>query len=238
MSSTKIEIRTEDGTCPAYVFGPTGAAPGVLLYMDGIGMRPALHQIAERLAGGGYHVLLPDLFYRIGPYEAPEPAKLFTDEAVRNAWFNRIRPHAASELIMRDTRAFLDHFAGSKIGVTGYCMGGRLALGAAGHFPERIAAAAAYHPGNPANDAPDSPHLLASKMKAEIYVGAAANDASCPEEQKERLAKALTEAGVVHTIETYQARHGWVPTDTPAHDPVAAEKHWQTLLALFARTLA
>jgi carboxymethylenebutenolidase len=238
---TQIEIRTEDGTCPAYVFRPQGAAaslPGVLLYMDGIGMRPALHQIAERLARAGYHVLLPDLFYRIGPYEAPEAAKLFADEATRGAWFKRIGTVATIENIMRDTRAFLAHFDQKKIGITGYCMGGRLALAAAGHFPERVAAAAAYHPGNPANDAPDSPHRLASKMKAEIYVGAAANDPSCPEEQKARLAQALTDAGVVHTIETYQARHGWVPTDTPAHDPAAAEKHFQTLLALLARTLA
>ncbi|HEY2746482.1 MAG TPA: dienelactone hydrolase family protein [Polyangia bacterium] len=245
MAHSTIELRTDDGTCPAHLFTPDGDGPwpGVLFYMDGIGMRPALVEMGERMARGGYYVLLPDLFYRGGPYTAPDPKALFTDEATRNAWFAKIMSLASAELIMRDTRAFLGHLEGDarvrgkRFGVTGYCMGGRMALAAAGHFGERIAAAAAYHPGNLANDAPDSPHLLASKMKARIYVGAASNDRSFPDEQKQRLDRALTEAGVDHVIETYAANHGWVPSDTPAHDDAAAERHWQTLFALFARTL-
>jgi len=124
-----------------------------------------------------------------------------------------------------------------KVGTTGYCMGGRFSLSAAGHYPERIAAAASYHGGNLANEAPDSPHLLAPKMKARVYVGGASDDPSFPEEQKERLRRALTAADVEHVIETYAARHGWVPSDTPVHDPGDAERHSQTLLELFDRTL-
>jgi carboxymethylenebutenolidase len=242
-----IDLRTDDGVCPAHVFTPDGSGdgpwPGVLFYMDGIGMRPALLPMGERMAQAGYYVLLPDLFYRAGAYTAPDPKALFNDEAVRNDWFKLVMSVATVDNIMRDTRVFLEHIGGDKrvrgaqVGVTGYCMGGRLALAAAGHFGARIAAAAAYHPGNLATDAPDSPHLLASKMKAHVYVGAATDDRSFPDEQKERLERALTDAGVDHVIETYAARHGWVPSDTPAHDDAAAERHWQTLFALFGRTL-
>jgi len=89
MAAIRIEIATDDGTCPTFLFGDTGA-PAVLMFMDGVGMRPAMHAIAERIAGAGFHVMLPDLFYRLGPYTAPEPAKLFTDPAVRSAWMGRV----------------------------------------------------------------------------------------------------------------------------------------------------
>src|SRR5262245_28412551 len=117
---TRIEIATEDGVCPAFVFGDR-AAPSVLMYMDGIGMRSALHAIAERLAGAGFYVMLPDLFYRIGPYTAPEPAKLFGDPAVRAEWAKRVSGAISSELTMRDTRAFLAQLPAAKVGTTGYC---------------------------------------------------------------------------------------------------------------------
>jgi carboxymethylenebutenolidase len=230
----QISIKTDDGVCPAYDFG---SGPSVLFFIDGIGMRPAMHAMGERLAAAGYHVLMPDLFWRMGPYTAPEPAKLFTDPSVRADWFKRAMGAASVELIMRDTKAYLASLPG-KVGVTGYCMGGRMALSAAGTYPDRVVAAAAYHPGNPANDAADSPHLLAPKMKAAIYVGGASDDATFPPEQQERLAAALKAAQVAYEIEIYPAKHGWVPSDTPVHDPVAAEKHWRTLEALFARTLA
>jgi carboxymethylenebutenolidase len=125
-----------------------------------------------------------------------------------------------------------------RIGIVGYCMGGRLALYAAGHFGDRITAAASYHGGRMATDAPDSPHRLASRMTARIYIGGAIEDPTFDDAQKARLAQALTEAGVDHTIETYNARHGWVPRDTPVHDEAATAKHWETLLALFSDTLA
>ena len=156
---TQIEIRTDDGVCPAYTFG---AGPSVLMFMDGIGMRPAVLAIGERIAAAGYHVLVPDLFYRIGPYTAPEPAKLFSDEQTRKDWFAKIMATTNAANVMRDTRAYLEHLPG-KVSVTGYCMGGRMAITAAGTYPDRIVAAAAFHPGGLATDAPDSPHLLAGQ---------------------------------------------------------------------------
>ena len=246
MAHETIEIKTEDGTCPAHVFRPdvTGPWPAVLLYMDGIGMRPALYPLGERLAKGGYYVLMPDMFYRAGAYTAPEPAKLFSDEAIRKAHFAKFTVPDFMARAMRDTRAFLAHFddepavRAERIGIVGYCMGGRLGLGAAGTFGDRIAAVAAIHPGHLAIEtAPDSPHLLASAMRAKIYVAAASDDASFPDEQKQRLADALTAAGVDHTIETYPAKHGWVPTDTPVHDEACTERHWRAVFELFGKTL-
>jgi len=125
-----------------------------------------------------------------------------------------------------------------KIGITGYCMGGRLAMYAAGHYGDRVAAAAAYHPAGLATDSPDSPHRLADGMKATIYVGAAMEDQSFDAAQQARFDEALTDAGVTHTIEQYHARHGFVPPDTPTYDPAAAKRHDETLFALFAKTLS
>ena len=233
---TRIEITTDDGVCPTLLFGDP-SAPSVLVYIDGIGMRPAMHAIADRIASAGFHVMLPDLFYRIGPYTAPEPAKLFTDPTVRAAWQARLAPTANAANAMRDTRVFLAHLPGAKLGVTGYCMGGRMALTAAGTFPERIAAAAAYHPGYVATDAPDSPHRLAASIKARVYVGAASDDPTFPDDQQQRLAEALAAAHVDHVLETYPAKHGWVPSDTPAYDAAAAERHFETLIALLRGAL-
>jgi carboxymethylenebutenolidase len=241
----RIEIKTEDGTCPAFTFAPTsgGPWPAVIVYMDGIGMRPALHPIAQRLADHGYFVLLPDLFYRVGPYEAPVPAALFADPAVRQAHFLKFMPAGQPPLIMKDTRSFLDVLAARpevlqpKVGTTGYCMGGALSLLAAGLYPDRVAAAASFHGGRLATDDPSSPHLLAPKMRARIYVAGAIEDAGFPDEQKQRLDDALTAAGVAHTVETYPAKHGWVPSDTPVHDAACAERHFQALFSLFDATL-
>jgi carboxymethylenebutenolidase len=246
MTHQTIEIRTDDGACPAHVLRPDGAGPwpAVLMYMDGIGMRQALVDMAEKLASGGYYVLLPDMFYRAGPYVAPEPAKLFGDEAVRKAHFAKFFAPDVMQRAMRDTQTFLAHLDAApearteRIGTTGYCMGGRMSLTAAGTFGERVAAAAAFHPANLANDAPDSPHLLAPQMRARIYVAGAIEDPSFPDEQKQRLDEALTAAKVEHVIETYPARHGWVPSDTPVHDAACAERHWRALFDLFGKALS
>lgn len=243
MPRAKIEIATDDGTCPAYVFQPEGKGPwpAVLFFMDGIGIRPALFEMGERMASAGYYTLLPDLFYRGGPYEPMDAKKVFADPEVRATMMKRLTGLVSIELTMRDTRAFLAHLESQptvqpgKVGVTGYCMGGRMAVATAGHFPDRIAAAAAYHPGGLASDAPDSPHLLAPQIKAPLYIGAAMEDPSFPDEQKQRLEQALTTAGVTFQLETFPCRHGWVPSDTPVHDAAGAERHWQTLFGLFDR---
>ena len=242
---SKIEIVTPDGLCPCYVYRPAGPGPwpGVLVFMDGLGIRPAMLQIGERLASHGYFTLLPDLYYRAGPYQPMDPKAIFADPEKRKALMERFFTVATSANIMSDTGAFLDYLAKQSdvkpggIGITGYCMGGRLALIAAGTYPDSIIAAASYHGGRLANDDPDSPHRLAPRMKARVYVAGAIEDQSFPDEMKQRLEKALTDAGVDHEIETYPARHGWVFSDFPVYDAAAAERHWQTMLALFEAKL-
>jgi len=237
----KVEITTKDGTCPAYEFRPSGDGPwpGVLFFMDGIGIRPALFEIGERLAKHGYFVLLPDLFYRAGPYEPMDAKAIFANPDGRKVLMEKFFPTASPTNVMRDTEVFLAHLAAQPdvkagpIGTTGYCLGGFMSLTAAGTYPDRIAAAASYHGARLATDAPESPHLLAPKMKARVYVAGAIEDASFPDDMKAKLDDALTKAGVDHTIETYPAKHGWVPSDTPVHDVACAERHWSTLFALF-----
>lgn len=213
MTTTKVEIGTEDGACPATLYGEADA-PSVLMFIDGIGMRASMHRIAERVASGGYRVLLPDLFYRMGEYTAPDAKALFSDPEVRGAWFAKAREAASTAKAMSDTRAFLDLLPGP-VAVVGYCMGGRLSVVAAATYPERIVAAAAYHPGGLVTDDDDSPHRLASKIRAKLYLGRAAEDASFSDEHEAVLEEALTDAHVDHVIERYPARHGWVPEDTP-----------------------
>jgi carboxymethylenebutenolidase len=246
MPHSTITLDTADGRCPVHVYHPDGDGPwpAAIVYMDGIGMRPAVMEIAQRLAlEGGCFVMLPDLFYRIG-FTGDDGKRMFASPDGIATWKETILPAASSENVMRDTEALLAHLdthamvrRDGGIGVTGYCMGGRLALHAAGHFGDRIAAAASYHGGGLATDAPDSPHRLADRMRARIYVAGAIEDRGFDDAQKARLEQALTDAGVEHLIETYNARHGWVPADTAAHDPVEAEHHWRTLLALFRYTL-
>ena len=245
MTETSVEIETPDGRCPAWVLRPGGAGPwpAVIMYMDGIGMRPALRDMAARIAGYGYYVLLPDLFYRAGAYVAPNPTALFSDPEVRKAWWGTHVSTASQANVRRDTGAFLEFLARQPevrqpaVGTVGYCMGGGLSLAMAGFYPERIAAAASYHGGNLAVlDKPESPHLLAPSMNpgARIYVAGADQDASFPPDMKERLEQALAAAGLAHKVEIYLgARHGFAPPDTPVHDPAAAERHYQTLFELF-----
>ncbi|HEY4339561.1 MAG TPA: dienelactone hydrolase family protein [Steroidobacteraceae bacterium] len=242
---TQISIKTRDGICPSYVYQPAGEGPwpGVLVFMDGLAIRPAMLELGERLASSGYYVLLPDLFYRSGPYEPMDPHTVFSDPEKRKVLMEKFFAPATPANIMSDTSAFLEYLAAQPqvrpggIGTTGYCMGGLMSLTAAGTYPEQIVAAASYHGGRLATDAPDSPHLLAPKMRARIYIGGAIEDQSFPDDMKQRLERALTEAGVDHTIETYQAKHGWVFRDTPVYDAAAAERHWQSLRELFKAKL-
>jgi carboxymethylenebutenolidase len=237
---SKIAITTRDGICPSYVFRPTGSGPwpAVLVFMDGLGIRPAMLEVGERLASYGYFALLPDLFYRSGSYEPMDPHSVFSDPEKRKTLMEKFFAFATQANIMSDTGAFLDYLASEPdakaggIGVTGYCMGGLMSLTAVGTYPNRIVAAASYHGARLATDASESPHRLAPKMTARIYVGGAIEDPSFPDDMKARLEAALTEAGVDHTIETYQAKHGWVLRDTPTYDAAAAERHWQSLRAL------
>lgn len=240
----RIEITTRDGQCPAHVFRPARTpAPGVLVFMDGIGIRPAMLEIGERLAAEGYVALLPDLFYRSGPYAPMNPATVFSDPEQRKVLMEKFFAHATPANIMSDTRAFLDYLKAQPdvvqggVGTTGYCMGGLMSLTAAGTYPDEIVAAASFHGGRLATDGPDSPHLLAPKVKARVYVAGAIEDPSFPDAMKQRLEEALTKAGVDHTVETYPAKHGWVLSDTPVFDAACRDRHWQSLLALYAAKL-
>jgi carboxymethylenebutenolidase len=147
------------------------------------------------------------------------------------------------EAAARDTEAMLafladqPEVADGPVGTTGYCMGGGLSLDAAGRFRDRVGAAASFHGGNIATEAPDSPHRLAGSMQARVYVAAAENDGSFGPDQEERLRAALEGAGVDHTIETYPAAHGFAVPDNPTYDEAAAERHWQALEHLYGSTL-
>ena len=245
ISAAKVDITTTDGICPTYVYHPDGSGPwpGVLVYMDGLAIRPAMLELGEKLAGFGYFVLLPDLFYRSGPYEPMDPHTVFSDPKKRKVLTEKFLALATPANIMSDTRAFIDYLAAQPavrrggFGTTGYCLGGQMALLAAGTFPDDFVAVASYHGGRLASDAPDSPHLLASKIKARVYVAGAIEDQSFPDEMKARLEAALTAAGVDHEIETYPAKHGFVFRDTPVYDAAAAQRHWETLIALLDATL-
>jgi carboxymethylenebutenolidase len=245
MPQTKISIRTTDGECPTYVLTPEGEGPwpAAIFYMDGLAIRPALVEMAQRLADGGYVVLLPDLYYRVGHYEPLDPKVVLAAKDVRAA-IGHLLGSTDNRRAAADTAAFLEYLdtrkdiAGTKVGTTGYCMGGGISLTVAGTYPERIAAAASFHGGALATDSELSPHLLAPEIKGRVYVAGADNDASYPPEQAERLDQALTEAGVDHVCEIYAgALHGWTMTDFPIYNEAAAERHWQALFKLFEETL-
>ncbi|WP_037679683.1 dienelactone hydrolase family protein [Streptomyces griseus] len=247
VQGTAVDIPTEDGTADGYLAHPGDGSPrpGVLLYMDAFGLRPHLRSMADRLAAAGYTVLVPNLFYRHGGapvFELPE----FIDPRARPEIFEQIGPVMQSltpELAMRDADAYLRWLADSPlvaegpVALTGYCMGARLSLLTAGTFPERVAAAAGFHGGRLATDTPDSPHLVAERVTAELYFGHADEDPSLPPEQIERLEDALAKAGVRHRCEVYPgAHHGFTQADTAAYHQDGDERHWAALLDLLKRT--
>jgi carboxymethylenebutenolidase len=245
MSYEEVSIRTREGECPAYVFTPSGSGqhPAVIFYMDGLGIRPSLFEMGERLASHGYVVLLPDLFYRAGRYEALDPKEVFASGDFRAA-IGHLLASTDNRRASEDTEAFLAYLDGrpdvaeTKVGTTGYCMGGAISLTAAGTYPDRIAAAASFHGGNLATDSELSPHLLAPAIAARVYVAGADHDNSYPPEMAARLEQALSDAGVDHRCEIYpEALHGWTMSDFPVYNEAAAERHWDELVALFADTL-
>jgi carboxymethylenebutenolidase len=242
----QFAIPTPDGAARAYFFNPegTGSWPAVIFYMDAPAIRPALFSMCERLAANGYAVVLPDLFWRAGPYDPIDVNVVFHDQPARRALFGRLMSTTSPRKALSDTGAILDWLSarpevmGLEVGVTGYCMGAAHALRAAATFPDRIVAAAGFHGGNLASNSPESPHLLASRIKARIYIGGADQDSSFPPQQAARLREALDAAGVRNTVEIYAgAQHGFAPPDMPVYNETAAERHWTALLSLFRETL-
>jgi carboxymethylenebutenolidase len=244
MPDQQIQIPTADGLCPAHFVTPEGDGPwpAIIFYMDGLAMRLTLVDMAQRLADAGYCVLLPDMFYRYGPYAAFVPAEVFQQDF--RAVIGPLMATTGNAKSAADTGAFLSwlgdspHVLGTKVGAVGFCMGGGMAITAAGTYPDRVAAAASFHGGRLATDAPDSPHLLASRIRAELLIAGADKDDSYPPEMADRLVAALNDAGVRFNAKIYAgAAHGWMKKDFPVYDHDAAERGWAEMLALFARNL-
>jgi carboxymethylenebutenolidase len=245
MPRTDVTILTEDGACTAtlHTSSSRGSWPAVILYPDAAGVRETFAAMADRLAGLGYAVLLPDIYYRTGGYTPFDTATVLSDPAERERLMS-LTASVTANMHIRDAGAFLTFLAsrsevsGTDVGTTGYCMGGRISLIVAGHYPGQVAAAASFHGGRlAAEDDPDSPYLLAGRIRAAVHVAAAENDRYFPPEQYERLEQAFTTAGVKHTIDVYPAAHGFAVPDNPTYDAAAAERHWAALADLYAENL-
>jgi len=240
-----LEVQTPDGTCPASLSIPEGDGPwpGVIMYPDAGGMRDTMREMGERLSGLGYVVLVPDFYYRNGPYPPVDMRTAFANKESADKIMAMMMGYTA-DLAVRDAGAFVDFLdslpetTAGGIGTTGYCMGGRLSLMAAANLGDRVAAAASFHGGNLAKaDDPDSPYRKAREIKAAVYVAGAIEDQSFSDEQKELLETSLTEAGVVHTIETYQAHHGFAVPDNASYDADAGARHWTATEQFFGSVL-
>ncbi|MGA7051092.1 MAG: dienelactone hydrolase family protein [Mycobacterium sp.] len=238
-------ISTPDGTCIVRLFTPDGVGPwpGVVMFPDAGGVRDTFEQMAAELAGYGYAVLLPDVYYRDGDWAPFDMLSVFSEEKERHRLMSMIGSLTPNK-VTSDAAAFFDYLAarpevaGERFGVCGYCMGGRISLMMAGRLPDRIAAAASFHGGGLVTESADSPHLLASQMTATVYIGGAENDPSFTAAHSEQLDKALTTAGVQHTIEWYKAAHGFAVPDNAPYDEAAAERHWTAMTGVFASALA
>lgn len=243
-----IEINTPDGPAEAYVARPeAGEHPPVLFYIDAVGLRPRIAEMADRIASWGHVVMAPNVFHRAGRAADLAPSTDLTVPENREAFLGeamtRVRAHTAEQANV-DRDAYLDALLGlpgvrgDDVGVTGYCMGGRLALRAAAGRPENVVAVGMFHAGGLVTDADDSPHRLLGSVRAEVLAGHADHDRSNPPEAIAAFDEALASAGLRHTTAVYPgAGHGYAMSDTAAYDEAATERHFEELQALFARTL-
>ena len=241
MRRVDVRIPAADGPSDGTLHLPDGDGPwpGVLLFPDAGGARETIRLMGDQLAGLGYAALIPDIYYRAGQWTPFDVATLFTDPQERARMSALVGP-LTNDRIIADAVAFADFLlarpevSGPAIGTTGYCLGGRMSLIAAGGLGGTVAAAASFHGGRlaVAGD-PSSPHLLADRIAATVYVAGAADDGSFTAEQAGLLESALADAGVEHTVEFYPARHGFAVPDNPTYDAAASERHWQALNALY-----
>lgn len=241
MRKATVDVPTRDGVADAYLVQPDGegAYPGVLLFMDAFGLRPRLTEMADRIAGRGYRVLVPNLFYRAGRAPLVDLSGL-ADPERRGQIFAEVMPLIGAltpERMAADTGSYLDHLGADPAVLVGYCMGALNALRTAEAHPDRVRALAGFHGARMATDEPDSPHLAVGTIKAELYLAFADNDQSMPADAIAKLDAALDAAGVTYTSEVYPgAQHGFTMADTAAYDEEAEKRHWVNLFALLDRT--
>jgi len=251
---TNVEVKTPDGTCnAAFIHPTTGSHPAVLIWPDAFGLRPSMRNIGKRIAAEGYSVLVPNPFYRVA--RAPfDDASTFSfqnqaDRAKLTPLMASINAPGAAEKDAVALIAFLDAQPqvnkAKKIGTQGYCMGGPLVVKTAAVLPGRVGAGASFHGGGLVTDKPDSPHLLAPKIKARMYFGIASNDDKNQPDAKDKLREAFAAAKVAAEIEVYPgAQHGWCVPDMPAgggapiYSKPDAERAWSKLVVLYKAALA
>jgi|tagenome__1003787_1003787.scaffolds.fasta_scaffold20983338_4 carboxymethylenebutenolidase len=246
MPRLEVQIPAPDGNSPGTLHVPDGDGPwpGVLLFPDAGGARETIRQMGDRLAGMGYVALVPDIYYRAGKWAPFDVNTLFTDPQER-ARMGALAGVLSNDRIIADAGAYAEFLlarpevSGAAIGTTGYCLGGRMSLVAAGGLGRVIAAAASFHGGRLAvADDPSSPHLAADRIAATVYVAGAQDDNSFTAEQAELLRGALADAGVDFTLEFYPAHHGFAVPDNGTYDAAAAGRHWEALGRLYQDRLA
>lgn len=245
LEEAEVRISTPDGTCDAHFVHPkTGAAPGVLVWPDIFGLRPAFREMGRRLARSGYAILTVNPFYRTQPAPTSSPNARFDDPKTREALMALSRSLTPGTQLTdaKALTAWLDQQPAvdrsKKLGTTGYCMGGPIVFRTAAASPERVGAAATFHGGGLVTDKPESPHLLVPKMKAQLLVAVASNDDAKQPAAKDTLKAAFAEASLTAKVEVYEgALHGWCPPDSHVYARESAERAWTELLALFARAL-
>jgi len=246
VKESDVEIKTPDGTADAYFVHPSsGAHPGVLIWPDALGLRPAFRQMGRRLAESGYSVLVPNPFYRQQKAPIAPPGASFSDPETRKtimAMMGALNPTTH----VTDAKAFVGFLDAQsavdkqrKLATTGYCMGGPMTMRTAATFPNRVGAAASFHGGGLVTDKPDSPHLLVPKMKVSYLIAIAANDDEREPKSKDVLREAFAAAKLPAEIEVYQGTmHGWCPPDAAVYNEAQAEKAWTRMLAIFKTALA
>lgn len=245
MTQRPLRIETADGVCTAALCVPAGKGPwpAVISYPDAAGLRDVARTMGERLSELGYVVMVPDYYYRLGHYDPIDIRTAFSTKETAAKVMGMMQGYTAG-MLTRDANSFVDYLDSlpekkpGGVGTTGYCFGGRLSMLTAANLGERIAAAASFHGGNLAKaDDADSPHHKARTIRAAVYVAGAVDDRSFPDEQKSLLRRSLSDAGVDHVIETYDAPHGFAVLDNGHYDEAAAERHWMAMEKFFGSKL-
>ncbi len=257
MPVSHAEIKTSSGSYQADIVTPegTGPWPAVILFFDAGGRRPAMTEIAERIAKSGYVVAIPDIFHRAGPITDLLPPgttlekgitqTIFSNDESKQRFFTEYYgPALAYDNLKADTEAVLTYLHGRSdvkpgpVGTTGYCLGGNASYRVATMFGDKVAATATFHAGGLVSDAPDSPHTRTDKVKSTVYVAGASADASFSDDAKKTLIATLEAAHVKNTVETYPGGHGFAVRDHEGvYDPACAERHFEAMDKLFAATL-